>query len=797
MKILHITDSHGTVKGPENRKDIYYISFLRKFYELGLVIKKMGIDMVVHTGDLFHTPRVSNKFAGQVSEFIKAMGVPFYVVPGNHDIEGYTTDTIDQTMLGLLAKTGVVTLLTRDTPVQFTAQHQGESFTVAISGQEYYAHIDEGSAKDFEMQQDPCDLNILAIHSYISDVAQHPDIKHTLCQDVVTDADIILTGHYHRQFEWCNPDVSIYNPGSMMRVDQTEYNRTHVPGYGILDISLNSAGEIEYEYAFHEFKSANPSEMIFDYQSKYQARHAAITLEGFKTSLANTMATIAPSTNIVKIIGDLCMQGNIDQQIEKLALQEYNNTLQNIPDEYEAQPGYIESPITRKIASVHLENFQSHADTTVDFTDGLNIIVGESNNGKTSILRAIMWVIDNQPLGTDFIMAGQKECKVRINYDDGTFIERNRTLKDTGEYLVRYRDDNGNLQDASYRGFTNAIPVEVANVHQMPKVSITKDIETHLNTLSQLDAPFLLTESPQNKAAAIGRITGTHVIDATVKEMAKTIRSNSILASNTKSEIDKEQKALAALPNYDLIHQALKAYERVISYAAALSQKIDTITPVWSELAEIKAEIESNREKLTRHRAVLSLQPIIESTLLKVQNVICLSNGVAEIETHKASIVLLKEEITRAKHIAVLQPLVAKGANIHASIQTLQGLLKTKDDLSKSQEAYLQTLRRNQEKAEVLQKATYYIESLLNQVNAMESYVHECLALEQSIDEAKKAKRGFARQLTIFKKQIAKTSQEKLEFIVQHGLCPCCGQPIQTQEVASNVNNFMEGMNNE
>ena len=35
MKILHITDSHGTVKGPESRKDIYYITFLRKLYELG------------------------------------------------------------------------------------------------------------------------------------------------------------------------------------------------------------------------------------------------------------------------------------------------------------------------------------------------------------------------------------------------------------------------------------------------------------------------------------------------------------------------------------------------------------------------------------------------------------------------------------------------------------------------------------------------------------------------------------------------------------------------------------------
>ena len=48
---------------------------------------------------------------------IKSWQIPVYVVPGNHDIEGYTIDTIDQTKLGLLAKAGEVKLLTRDNPV--------------------------------------------------------------------------------------------------------------------------------------------------------------------------------------------------------------------------------------------------------------------------------------------------------------------------------------------------------------------------------------------------------------------------------------------------------------------------------------------------------------------------------------------------------------------------------------------------------------------------------------------------------------------------------------------------------
>ena len=236
MKILHITDSHGTVKGPESRKDVYYLAFLKKLYELGFVVKKLKVDMIVHTGDLFHTARVSDKFAGQVSEMIKSMGIPFFVVPGNHDIEGYTTDTIDQTKLGLLAKAGVITILDRDNPVCIVANQDEEEYTIAISGQEYYAHIDEGNMKDFEMQQDEADLNILAIHGYLADTPQHPNIKCTMCKDVVSDADIILTGHYHRSFEWSDgQNLDIFNPGSMLRVEQTEYNKNHIPQYGILD----------------------------------------------------------------------------------------------------------------------------------------------------------------------------------------------------------------------------------------------------------------------------------------------------------------------------------------------------------------------------------------------------------------------------------------------------------------------------------------------------------------------------------------------------------------------------------
>ena len=48
------------------------------------------------------------------------------------------------------------------------------------------------------------------------------------------------------------------------------------------------------------------------------------------------------------------------------------------------------------IKSVSIQNFEAHEDTTVHFGEGMNSIVGLSNSGKSSILRGLMVVVDNE-----------------------------------------------------------------------------------------------------------------------------------------------------------------------------------------------------------------------------------------------------------------------------------------------------------------------------------------------------------------------------------------------------------------
>lgn len=74
------------------------------------------------------------------------------------------------------------------------------------------------------------------------------------------------------------------------------------------------------------------------------------------------------------------------------------------------------------IKKVQLENYRSHSNTTVEFTKGVNLILGKNGKGKTSILEAISTVMFNtkdrtgKETGKSYIKFGEKSSKVDIDF---------------------------------------------------------------------------------------------------------------------------------------------------------------------------------------------------------------------------------------------------------------------------------------------------------------------------------------------------------------------------------------------
>jgi exonuclease SbcC len=81
-----------------------------------------------------------------------------------------------------------------------------------------------------------------------------------------------------------------------------------------------------------------------------------------------------------------------------------------------------------------IDNFQSHQHTEVEFGSGLNVVVGPSDFGKSALVRALRWVLYNEPRGANFIRAGAKVCKVKVEMDEGAIVTRLRSTTGKNQF---------------------------------------------------------------------------------------------------------------------------------------------------------------------------------------------------------------------------------------------------------------------------------------------------------------------------------------------------------------------------
>ena len=70
------------------------------------------------------------------------------------------------------------------------------------------------------------------------------------------------------------------------------------------------------------------------------------------------------------------------------------------------------------IKQINIKNFQSHKDSTLEFSEDVTAIVGLNNHGKSVVFRALQKCIRDIPNGTSFITdtpAQENECKSQRN----------------------------------------------------------------------------------------------------------------------------------------------------------------------------------------------------------------------------------------------------------------------------------------------------------------------------------------------------------------------------------------------
>lgn len=246
------------------------------------------------------------------------------------------------------------------------------------------------------------------------------------------------------------------------------------------------------------------------------------------------------------------------------------------------------------IEKLLIENFQKHKKTVINFTKGLNVIAGETDSGKSSVIRSLLWVIKNRPSGDGIRNWDSKKHLVRVDItlDDHTVSKERINNK------VTYTLDECDGLEAVGRD----VPSEVSSALNI----------TDINIQPQHDPYFLLTMSPGNVAKVLNDLAGLSVIDNSFKAL------NSSVTLLQRQKTEKEQSIknidddLATYEGLDEIKELIESAEKTQLSLKNIGDKIDNLTELINYIDDLKYNIDNYKKRIKAQKPVEELFTLVE-----------------------------------------------------------------------------------------------------------------------------------------------------------------------------------------
>ena len=196
------------------------------------------------------------------------------------------------------------------------------------------------------------------------------------------------------------------------------------------------------------------------------------------------------------------------------------------------------------INSLKIFNFQSHEETELNFSEGVNVVIGQSDCGKTAIVRALRWLIWNRPSGDSIRSTWGGETSVEL-YTEGGKVIRTKDKGDTYMLVPAKGKDN------TFKAFGTVVPDEINSFLNISEI----------NLQNQLDAPFLLSSTSGQVAEHFNRVAHLEKIDQGTSNINSAIRSLEQDIKYKTAEIEKQEEQLKQFEHLEKFEAELEVLE--------------------------------------------------------------------------------------------------------------------------------------------------------------------------------------------------------------------------------------------
>lgn len=843
MKFLIMGDLHEKADTPRSRTDDFQESKNNKIKEILKIKEEKNISHILQMGDFFDKTKYENSFLikqfllwANIEEKLKDSSLkkenfslikayenyPSLIgVLGNHEMPGgnYNEEAHKQTPYYLFEKIGIplMKFVTKENPIIFETE---DGLKIAITGTNYHLDIDKpGYEDDYIVEEKLGDIHIHIVHGFLTEKYKGKMFHHTLVKDIAhkTKADITLTGHDHIGFDLMEVDGKYFlNPGAILRLsnDKKEMNRE----IKVYSLEITKENGVVFEKI--PLKSAKKGTEILDRSKIEKSKAKKKLLEEFKQKVR--AGTESNSIDIISFINSFKENeelGFSTEIIDKAIQRVTSKKLEN-----EVVKDVIE-PYT--IKSIILKNFESHKDTTVHLNEHLNVLIGESGHGKSSVLRAIEWVVENNPAGRSIVRIGESKTSATLVLSNGYEITRYVTKSKNG-YMITEPDGTTTEYNTKAIG-------EVQKKLGYTKVRIDKDMIYNFNISKQGEGWFLIGNqyTAPGRSKIVGSIYGTHHADAANREVKSEILS---LRDKNKKLYDRKdivEKELGKYEHLDTLKGQIEFLELKIKEINAMKKEKETLLMHLkqyhykkNELIEVEKTLKAlpsienlklmyfelkeqfhKKEQLVKlindfnstHKKMTNIQLAITQTenLDQYRNLV---NRMKTAEETKSKIIKFNEEMKTKKELLNKELLVIKETeNLDVAKEQLVELKKQFE----VKEKLITLIPQYEKNNRALQNILLSIQST-SQLDSAKEQLKKYLEMMDEQTKLKELQQKHSKFKVLIKKEDDEIQKQQLvldESIEQYNeelkiskACPTCFAPI-TEETTQRILTKFKGGN--
>jgi len=268
------------------------------------------------------------------------------------------------------------------------------------------------------------------------------------------------------------------------------------------------------------------------------------------------------------------------------------------------------------LKKLSIENFQSHKETDINFSEGVNAITGQSDSGKSSVIRSLIWLLTNRPSGESFKnwnSAKKDRVAVELVADKDTIA----IIREDGKtsYI---------LNDTEFSVIKTDVPLEVSEALNIAEY----------NVQTQHQRYFLLQDTPGEVARKLNDLVDLNIIDSSFKYLSSKVRDANANIIRMKEERHNLETWLEKFEHLDEVGKLIADIEEKMSETAeieaslkAISKNVNTLAQIKKDKGEIVSFLKAKKEvdrivsMVEVYKSIQCKVDYIKDIILKLSNV--------------------------------------------------------------------------------------------------------------------------------------------------------------------------------